>query len=76
MKPFHVHIDDLGKDFNPALSFDRVAVVSYLKKVAKQSSQNLKGNADVFLSGTKHDNDKIIWPGGKRTVSDKFSLTY
>ena len=76
LKPFHVSISELGEDFNPALSFDRDAVVSYMKKVAEQNSQNLKRNADVFLSGTKHDNDKIIWPGGKRTVSDKFSLTY
>ena len=76
LKPYHVHISDLGEDFNPALSFDRAAVVSYMKKVAEQSSQNLKRNADVFLSGTKHDNNKIIWPGGKRAVSDKISLTY
>ena len=76
LKPFHVNISELGEDFNPALSFDRAVVVSYMKKVAKQSSQNLKRNADVFLSGSKHDNDKIMWPGGKRTVSDKFSLTY
>ena len=49
LKPFRVNINDLGEDFNPALSFDRAAVVSYMKKVTEQSSQNLKRNADVFL---------------------------
>ena len=45
--------------------FDRVAVISYMKKVAEQS-----------LSSQTHDNDKLLWPGGKRTQSDKFALTY
>ena len=76
LKPFHVNISEVGEHFNPVLSFDRAAVVSYMKKVAEQSSQSLKRNADVFLSSTKHDNDKIIWSGGKRAASDKFSLTY
>ena len=55
-------ISDLGEDFNPALAlaFDRAAVVRHMKKVAEQSSQNFKRNADVYLSGIKHDKDKII----------------
>ena len=28
LKPFHVNISELGENFNPALSFDRAAVVS------------------------------------------------
>ena len=78
LKPYHVSISDLGEDFNPALAlaFDRAAVVRHMKKLAEQSSHNFKRNADVYLSGIKHDNDKTIWPGGKRTVSNKFSLTY
>ena len=76
LKPFHVDISSLGENFNPALNFDRSAVVSYMKKVAEQSSQNLKRNADAFLSSVNHDNEKLLWPGGKRTKSDKFSLTY
>ena len=76
LKPFHVDISSLGKNFNPALNFDRSAVVSYMKKVAEQSSQNLKRNADAFLSSVNHNNEKLLWPGGKRTKSDKFSLTY
>ena len=76
LKPFHVDISSLGENFNPALNFDRSAVVSYMKKVAEQSSQNLKRNADAFLSSVNHDNEKLLWTGGKRTKSDKFSLTY
>ena len=62
LKPYHVSISDLGEDFNPALAlaFDRAAVVRHMKKVAEQSSQNFKRNADVYLSGIKHDKDKII----------------
>ena len=76
LKPFHVDISFLGENFNPALNFDRSAVVSYMKKVAEQSSQNLKRNADAFLSSVNHGNEKLLWTGGKRTKSDKFSLTY
>lgn len=43
LKPFHVKRSSLGENFNPADSnFDRAAVVTYMKKVAEQSSQNLK----------------------------------
>ena len=76
LKPFHVDISSLGENFNPALNFDRSAVVSYMKKVAEQSSQNLKRNADAFLFSVNHDNEKLLWPGGKTTKSDKFLLTY
>ena len=77
LKPFHVMRSFLGENFNPADStFNRPAVVSYMKKVAEQSSQNLKRNADAFLSSVNHDNEKLLWPGGKRTKSDKFALSY
>ena len=77
LKPFHVERSCLGKNFNPAdFNFDRAAVVAYMKRVAEQSSQNLKRNADAFLSSVNHDNEKLLWPGGKRTKSDKFALTY
>ena len=69
-------ISSLGENFNPALNFDRSAVVSYMKKVPEQSSQNLKRNADVFLSSVNHNNEKLLWPGGKRSKSNKLSLTY
>ena len=76
LKPFQVNPSDLGENFNPAMEFDSAAVVSYMKKVAEQSFQNLKRNADVFLSSINHDNEKLLWPGGKRTKADKFALTY
>ena len=76
LKAYHVDISDLGEGFNPAISFDRAIVVECVKKVAEQSSQDLKRNADAFLSGIEHDNDSLIWPGEKRTVSNKFCLTY
>ena len=77
LKPFHVERSSLGKNFNPAdLNFDRAAVVTYMKKLAGQSSQNLKRNADAFLSSVNQYNQKLLWPGGKRTKSDKFALTY
>ena len=47
-----------------------------MKKLAEQSSQNLKRNADAVLISVNQDNKKLLWPGGKRTKSDKFALTY
>ena len=77
LKPTVVNITELGgKDFNPASSFDRAMVVSFMKKVAAVSSQNLLRNADAFLSKSKQSNETFIWPKGKRTVSNKFALTY
>ena len=77
LKPYNVNYETIGENFDPSSNdFDRDSVVSYTKKVAEQSSQNLKRNADAFLSTFKHDKDKLIWPGGKRTKSLKFLLTY
>ena len=76
LKQFAVDPSVFGERFNPANITDRSAVVSYMSKVAHQSSQNLKRNADAFLSSIAHDNEKLLWPGGKRTQSDKFALTY
>ena len=76
LKPYHVDISDLDEGFNPAISFDREPVVKCMKKIAEQSSQNLKRNADAFLAEIEYDKDSLVWPGGKRTVSNKFCLTY
>ena len=77
LKPFHVNTAVFGEKFNPAdPNFDRAAVVSYMRKVAQQSSQNLKRNADAFLSSINNDNENLFWPGGKRTLSDKFALSF
>ena len=76
LKPFHVDSAVFGENFNPAdRDFDRAAVVSYVKKLNQQSSKNLKRNAGAFLSSQTHGNHKLLWPGGKRTQSDKFALT-
>ena len=77
LKPYAVNLTDIYKDFNPAdPNFNRSAAVKFMKEVALQSSQNLKRNADAFLSSVSHNNDKLLWPGGKRTQNDKFALTY
>ena len=77
LKPFHVNHESIGENFDPSSNdFNRQSVISYMRKVAEQSSQNLKRNADAFLSTFKHDNEKLFWPGGKRTKSEKFALTY
>ena len=77
VKSFAVNPLNFGERFNPAdPDFDRSAVVSFMKREAQQSSQNLKRNADAFLSTVAHENDKLLWPGGKRTQNDKFALTY
>ena len=76
-KPYNINYETIDENFDPSSNdFDRDSVVSYMEKVAEQSSQNLKRNADAFLSTFKHDKDKLIWPGGKRTKSSKFLLTY
>ena len=77
LKPFNVNHDSIGGNFDPSLNdFARQSVISCMRKVAEQSSQNLKRNADVFLSTFKHDNKKLLWPGGKRTKSEKFAVTF
>ena len=77
LKPFAVNRADFGLEFNPAeFDFNRSAVVEVMKKNALQSSQNLKWNSDAFLSTVTHDNDKLLWPGGKRTQNEKFALSY
>ena len=77
VKSFAVNPLNFGKRFNPLdPDFDRSVVVSFMKKVAQQSSQNLKRNADAFLSTVANDNDKLLWSGGKRTQNNKFALTF
>ena len=41
LRPVFLDIADFGPLFNPAEKFDRECVVSVLKKMAEQSSQNL-----------------------------------
>ena len=61
LRPFNVSITDLGEDFNPALSFDRAAVIKYMKKVAEQSSQNLKKKCRcIFIEDQARQRDPDI----------------
>ena len=50
------------------------SVLNALKKIADYSSQNLKKNADAYLATVPHNNDTLLWPGGKCTQSDKFAF--
>ena len=77
LKPFNVNHELLGEDFDPSSNdFDRDPIISYMKNLAEQSSQNLKRNADAFLSKFKNDNEKLFWSGGKGTKSDGFALKF
>ena len=73
LKLFTVSSINFGKDSNPAeFDFNSLTVVNLMKKVALHSSQNLKRNANAFLSTVSHDNNKLLWPGGKRIHYEKF----
>ena len=79
-----VDISEFGQNFDPSkLDFNnpereniRKSVLKVLQKVADLSSQNLKRNADGYLATVPHNNDSLLWPGGKRTQDDRFSLSY
>ena len=70
LKPFNVNHESIGENFDPASNdFDRASVISYMRKVAEQSSQNLKRNADAFLSTFKHDNEKLLLPWEQKATN-------
>ena len=69
LKPFAVDPSVFGERFNPANITDRSAVVSYMSKVAHQSSQNLKRNADAFFIFYCSWQWKTIMVGGKKNSS-------
>ena len=79
-----VDISDFRKYFNPSkLDYNnpireaiREPVLNVLRKVVDQSNQNLKRNANGFLAKQPHDNNSLLWPGGKRVQDDKFALSY
>ena len=74
---FSEHFDTSKLDFNNNEREDiRKSVLKVLRKVADLSSQNLKRNADGYLAAVPHNNDSLLWPGGKRTQDDRFSLSY
>ena len=75
-----IDISEFGENFDPSkLDFNiterediRKLVLKVLQKVADLSNQNTGG----YLAPVPHDNDSLLWPGGKRTQDDKFSLSY
>ena len=70
-----VDISEFGQNFDPSkLDFNnlereniRKSVLKVIQKVPDLSSQNLKRNADGYLATVPHNNDSLLWPGGKRT---------
>ena len=78
-----IGISEFGENFDPSkLDLNgsnreniRRSVLSVLKKVADLSIQNLKRNADGCLATVPHNNDSLLWPGGKHTQNDLFSLS-
>ena len=76
--------NELGENFNPSVLYSmgdernaaRKSILNVLKKVVDHSSQNLKRNADGYSASVPHNNDTLLWPGGKRTQSHKFALSY
>ena len=62
LKPFYGPQMVFGKKFNPANieESDREILVDFMKRIAKQSSQNLKRNVDVFLSKSSKKHTDLI----------------
>ena len=62
LKPFYGPQMVFGKEFNPANieESDREILVDFMKRIAKQSSQNLKRNVDVFLSKSSKKHTDLI----------------
>ena len=79
-----IDISEFGEKFDPSkLDFNnterediRKSVLKVLRKVADLSNQNLKRNADGYLATVPHNNDSLLWPGGKHTQDERFSLSY
>ena len=48
-----------------SFNVDRNIILAHMKKIAARSSENLRRNADAFLSTQKQDNETLIWAGSK-----------
>ena len=79
-----IGISDFGKNFipskldfaNPEKEELRESALKVLRKAVDLSNQNIRQNADGFLATQPHDNQSLLWPGGKRIQDDKFALSY
>ena len=76
VRPVFLDIADFGPLFNPAEKFNRECMVSVLKKMAEQSSQNLLRNADTQMAKTKQNNRAFVWPKSEKTAEKMLALTY
>ena len=84
LNPIDIELSDFGPNFDPSrLDYagpqkedTRKSVLKALKKVVDLSNQNVKRNADGLLAKKVHNNDDLLWPGGKRMPSDKFTWSY
>ena len=76
-KPFHV---DFAAVFEKNLT-PQIPILTELQLfLTRIRSLNrvlkIKKNADAFSSTVSHDNEKLLWPGAKRTLNDQFALVY
>ena len=79
-----IGLSEFGEKFDPSILDSigteresvRKSVLGVLKKVADYSCQNLKRDAGGYFATVPHDSNTLLWPGGKRTQSDKFCLSY
>ena len=46
-----------------------------LRKVVDLCNQKFRRNADGFLARKNHDNNSLLWSGGKRVQDDRFALS-
>ena len=76
LRPVFLDIADFGPLFNPAEKFDRECMVSILKKMAEQSSQNLLRNADTHPAKIKQNNSAFVWPKSEKMAKKMLALTF
>lgn len=78
LKPFDVDSENFGEKFNPADpdSFNRESIVSYIKESLSRVLRIYRETQARFYLLLLTITIKLLWPGGKRTQSHKFALTY
>lgn len=78
LKPVYIESNNFGENLlNDNFKVNRELILVQMKKIAKQSLQNLIRNADSFLAGERQNASKnLIWPGGERIPLNKFKLSY
>lgn len=68
-----INISDFGQGFNPSkLDYNNSERENIRRSVL--NVQNIRRNADGYLATVPHDNDSLLWLGGKRIQNDRFAL--